>query len=338
MDKFDRIYAVHNKLQASRYPVTRVTLEETLECSQSTVERIIANMRNYLNAPIEYDQGKNGYYYDTRSQYNDGQENESQENESQENYQLPGLWFNADELYALTVMQQLLSQLQTGLLDEQISPLKELIEKLLGDKKTGTEQLNARLKFINQTYRKNNLPAFQKITSAVIQQKQITIDYHARGTDEKTNRTISPQRLIYYRDNWYLDAWCHNKNGLRSFSLDRIKQPKIEKQPAKTIDDKTLDHHYTQGYGIFSGECVDTAIIKFTPERARWVADESWHPEQKGETLDDGSYLLHIPYSNPTELIMDILKYGPDAEVIEPTALREQMKARIAEMQKMYET
>jgi len=322
MDKFDRIYAVHNKLQASRYPVTRVTLEETLECSQSTVERIIANMRNYLNAPIEYDQERNGYYYNTQNK---------------ENYQLPGLWFNADELYALTVMQQLLSQLQTGLLDEQISPLKELIEKLLGDKKTGTEQLNARLKFINQTYRRNNLPAFQKITSAVIQQKQITIDYHARGTDEKTNRTISPQRLIYYRDNWYLDAWCHNKNGLRSFSVDRIKQPIIEKQTAKTIDDKTLDQHYTQGYGIFSGECVDTAIIKFTPERARWVADESWHPQQKGETLNDGSYLLHIPYSNPTELIMDILKYGPDAEVIKPTVLREKMKARIQKMQKMYE-
>ena len=322
MDKFDRIYAVHNKLQASRYPVTRVTLEETLECSQSTVERIIANMRNYLNAPIEYDQERNGYYYNTQNK---------------ENYQQPGLWFNADELYALTVMQQLLSQLQTGLLDEQISPLKELIEKLLGDKKTGTEQLNARLKFINQTYRRNNLPAFQKITSAVIQQKQITIDYHARGTDEKTNRTISPQRLIYYRDNWYLDAWCHNKNGLRSFSVDRIKQPIIEKQTAKTIDDKTLDQHYTQGYGIFSGECVDTAIIKFTPERARWVADESWHPQQKGETLNDGSYLLHIPYSNPTELIMDILKYGPDAEVIKPTVLREKMKARIQKMQKMYE-
>ncbi len=327
MDKFDRIYAVHQALQSSRYPVSREKLEDILECTQSTVERTLSNMRIYLNAPIEYDRDKNGYYYETKS-YNI---------KNNENYELPGLWFNADELYALTVMQELLSKLQAGLLDEQVKPLKNRIQKLLADKQTGTEQLNARLTFLHQTARKNNLPAFQKIASAVIQRKQLNIDYHARGSDEKTTRLISPQRLLYYRDNWYLDAYCHIREAMRSFSLDRIKQTHTKNTKAKEISSNKLDQYYAQAYGIFSGSSIATAIIKFTPERARWVAEENWHPKQKGEWLNDGHYLLHIPYSDPTELIMDILKYGADAEILSPLELRAQVAEKVKKLQAIYE-
>lgn len=49
------------------------------------------------------------------------------------------------------------------------------------------------------------------------------IRYHSRSKDERTERVVSPQRLIYYRDNWYLDAWDHLREALRSFSIDRIR-------------------------------------------------------------------------------------------------------------------
>ncbi|EKE17341.1 MAG: helix-turn-helix type 11 protein, partial [uncultured bacterium] len=79
------------------------------------------------------------------------------------------------------------------------------------------------------------------------------------------------------------------------------------------------------GYGIFSGTVVSQATLRFTPERARWVAAEQWHPAQQAALLPDGSYQLSIPYSNDPELIMDILKYGADCEVIAPTELREKV-------------
>ena len=81
------------------------------------------------------------------------------------------------------------------------------------------------------------------------------------------------------------------------------------------------------GYGIFSGDDVTWATLRFTPERARWVATERWHPKQQGQTLDDGSYQLQIPYSDDRELIMDILKYGGDCQVMAP----EQLKQRVAD-------
>ena len=45
-----------------------------------------------------------------------------------------------------------------------------------------------------------------------------------------------------------------------------------------------------------------------------WVANEQWHPEQRGETLEDGSFILEVPYSDDRELVMDIMKYGPDVD------------------------
>ena len=131
---------------------------------------------------------------------------------------------------------------------------------------------------------------------------------------------IIPQ-LIHYRDNGYLDAYCHTRNDLRSFSVERIHQAQVLKQAARDVPEKELDGHFAAAYGIFAGTPAHTAVLRFTPERARWVAEEHWHPQQKGHFLEDGSYELRLPYADPRELVMDILKYGPDVEVIGPEKL-----------------
>ncbi len=58
------------------------------------------------------------------------------------------------------------------------------------------------------------------------------------------------------------------------------------------------------------------------------MADERWHPEQKGR-YDGNHYLLEIPYSDDRELVLDILKYGPDVEVIAPASLRREVAERL---------
>ena len=107
-------------------------------------------------------------------------------------------------------------------------------------------------------------------------------------------------------------------------------------KPAKAISEKALDDYFAGAFGIFSGKATETAVLHFTAERARWVAEEEWHPAQQSRWLDDGRYELCIPYGNPTELIMDILKYGTDVEVIAPAELRSVVKQRIVEMAALY--
>ncbi|MCZ7601102.1 MAG: WYL domain-containing protein [Gammaproteobacteria bacterium] len=84
-----------------------------------------------------------------------------------------------------------------------------------------------------------------------------------------------PQRLTRYRDNWYLDAWCHHREALRSFSLDRISHPRANGDAARDIEESNLDRHFASAYGIFAGEANEVAVLRFTRERARWVAEEA---------------------------------------------------------------
>lgn len=98
-----------------------------------------------------------------------------------------------------------------------------------------------------------------------------------------------------------------------------------------------MNHHYENAYGIFGGKATQQAKLRFTNTAARWVANEHWHSQQNGQFELDGSYLLEIPFNDPRELIRDILKYGPDVEVIEPTSLRTAVVNRLQTALRQYE-
>ena len=98
---------------------------------------------------------------------------------------------------------------------------------------------------------------------------------------------------------------------------------------ATECDERELDAALTRGYGIFAGAVVARARLVFTPERARWIADESWHPEQHGQFRSDGTYELVVPYSDPRELLGEILRHGPEVRVLEPYALVRLVRERL---------
>ena len=310
MDRLQRIYKLHQAISTRRHPVSCQTLQDKLECSRATVNRIIQEMRLYFNAPIEYDRPRNGYHYALK----DGQ-----------NFELPGLWFSATELYALLTTQQLLAHVQPGLLDTQLKPVKERIEKILTTKNLDSGEISKRVRILRMTGRNVALECFQTVAGALLQRNSLHISYHGRGNDQTSSREISPQRLIHYRDNWYLDAWCHTRNALRSFAVERITTAQASPQRCHDVPEDTLDAHYASAYGIFAGAPKHTAVLRFTRERARWVADEHWHPQQQSLLLGDGGYELRIPYSDSRELVMDILKHGADVEVIAPKELRREV-------------
>lgn len=198
---------------------------------------------------------------------------------------------------------------------------------LLGTADNPADEVRRRVKIETIGAREFNLDQFQAVGSALLRRKRLMISYYARGSNETTEREISPQRMIYYRGNWYLDAWCHMRDDLRSFAVDAIKWAEILETRARDVADKRLDEVLGSSYGIFAGDDLTWATLHFTPQRARWVASERWHPKQESRTFKDGTYELRVPFSDDRELIMDILKYGADCEVISPKALR----ARVAE-------
>ncbi|PKO46743.1 MAG: transcriptional regulator [Betaproteobacteria bacterium HGW-Betaproteobacteria-22] len=306
----EKFYKLHELLRNHRTASPMVEIMNCLDCSESTAKRAINFMRNNLDAPIEYDREYRGYRY------------------SKDSYELPGLWFSVEELLALVSLQKLLAELGPGLLDQQLAPLKLRIEKLLVSKHLSSNAMQ-RIKLLPIAARIPDGALFQVIASTVLNRRRLEISYHARGTDTEAVRIVSPQRLAHYRDNWYLDAWCHQRNALRSFALDRIRHAKVLDATAQIVTEETLDAHYAAGYGIFAGAAAHIAILRFTPARARWVADERWHPQQQGEWLADGAFQLQIPYADHRELMMDIMRHLPEVEVIAPKELKQEMIQRL---------
>jgi len=234
-------------------------------------------------------------------------------------------------------MQHLLSNLDTGgLLGPQIKPLLARLTGLLGSADNPAEEIQRRIRIETVGARQFHLDHFQAVGSALLRRKRLVIRYHARGTDEVVEREVSPQRLVHYRDNWYLDAWCHVRDGLRIFSVDAMKHAEILDKYAKDVADKQLDEVLGSGYGIFSGEKVSWATLWFSPERSRWVAAERWHPNQQAKINEDGSFELKVPYADDRELVMDILKHGGDCQVIEPETLRERVVAELKRALSLY--
>ncbi len=310
MERYERALALHRLLKSARYPVSTKRMMEELGCSRATLYRDLAFLRDALGAPLD-STGEGAYRYDEAE---GGR------------FELPGLWLSSDELHALLATHQLLERTGGGVLSGALAPLKSRIDALLAQQAGGKRWPVERVRVIASGQRNMDQLAFRIAAGAVLERKQLAFDYRARSTDERSHRKVSPQRLTHYRDNWYLDAWDHERDALRSFAVDRISAPHVLDAVAQDVPDSVLDEHLASGYGIFSGPPKAWATIVFSAKAARWVADAHWHSKQEGHFLPDGRYQLRLPYSSGKELLMDVLRYGADAEITEPVSLRQQAR------------
>ena len=322
MDRTERFYKIQRLLRQRRV-VARDTFIDELEVSRATFKRDLEYLRDRMQMPIVWNRELGGYQLDPDAS-------------TAHLFQLPGLWFSSEEVHALLTMEHLLEKLQPGLLGPQLRPLRQLIRKTLDSGDFTAGEVNRRIRILQIGVRPVEGDDFQAISSALLSRRRLSVNHYRRARNESLEREISPQRLVYYRDNWYLDAWCHLRRGLRTFSVDAISRSRVLTKRAREISEKTLDETLGAGFGIFSGKQTQTAVLRFSPVRARWVSRETWHSSQDGNFELDGAYLLKVPYSDPRELIMDILKYGSDVEVLAPASLRKQVSEQLSGAAGMY--
>lgn len=318
MAQMERVLQIKQWLDAGQC-LTRTQLETRLNVSWATLKRDFSYLRQHKNAPLVFDRERAGWRLDAAAQP-------------------PGtsyavdLSLREDEVHALLAMQELLAGVQPGgLLTTQLAPLRRHLSKLLTQGMQVPMEQVRRIRVLALGARRLELPHFQAAAHAVLRRRRLRIVYRARSHGRVEERDISPQRLVHYRENWHLDAWCHRYDGLRTFSLDAVEQAQVLEDAALELSAADLDEELGRGYGIFAGSNVQTARLRFTPERARWVSAERWHPDQRGRFAPDGHWLLDVPYADSRELVMDILRHVPEVEVLWPEELAQEVRRRLAE-------
>jgi predicted DNA-binding transcriptional regulator YafY len=322
MDRTERFYKIKSLLRTRRVVPIEVFLKE-LEVSPATFKRDVEYMRTRLHSPIVWDRQARGYRI-------------SFEPKNDSVHELPGLWFSASELYALLAAQKLLSDIDPGILSHHTAPLTARISELLELSGRPSTEIAKRVRLLTIANRRVEPKFFAEIAAALVDRQKIKIEAWNREREEVNTRLVSPQRLVHYRDNWYLDAWCHLRESLRSFAVDTLRSVSPTEELAKEIPEPVLDEHYTSAYGIFAGKIKDWAVLRFSPLRARWVEGERWHPQQAAERLPDGAYCLRIPYSDEREILMDILRHGSNVVVESPASLKKLVQEEVKKIEKLY--
>ena len=318
MNQTERYYRI-DQLIHQRSVVAFDELMRELEVSRATLKRDLAYLRDRLNAPIVWDRERGGYRFAGTSSGTGPQ------------YELPGLWFNDREILALLTMHRMLEELDTGgLLGPQVAPLIARLRALLGTADGEADEIIRRVRLIPAQNRPVPPVRFEVVGSALVKRQRVEISYYTRSRNARSVRELSPQRLVHYRNAWYLDAWCHRSEALRVFALDAIEDARLIDRRARNLPLRTVEAELGSGYGIYRGTKLRWAVLRFSPDAARWVRAEVWHPQQQAETLVDGRYELRIPYSQSPELEMDILRHGEQVEVASPEALRKRIAERLA--------
>jgi predicted DNA-binding transcriptional regulator YafY len=315
MSQTERVLRIQQMLQAKRV-IPREEFLGELEVSLATFKRDLEFLRSRFQVNIEWNRERGGYYCeDLRSGSGQGS--------------IPGPMYGASEIHALLLIQDFLIQLQPGLLEMDLAPLRKRLQLLLGTNQFESNQIRRRIRILHMTSRPIENKCFQLVSMATLSRRRLELRYNSRFRGEETVRQVSPQRLVYYRANWYLDSWCHLRNGLRSFALDMIRDAEISDIPADEIPDETLDAHLGSSYGIFAGPPRNTAVLRFEPHITPWVSGEIWHSGQTQYIEPTGHLVLSVPYSADYELTMDILRYGENVEVLAPDHLRRHVEEQL---------
>jgi len=311
MNRTERFYRIELIIK-SRGGVSFEALQDELEVSRATLKRDLQFLRDRMDAPIVYDRFDNVYRF----------EGGGATAHKGTQHELPGVWFNQAEIHALLTMHQLIEGLDAGgVLGRHLQPLLDKLHGMAGATESESRELMRRVKIASPARRAVPSRWFELVGSALLKRQRIDMLYFTRGKRAESQRVVSAQRLIHYRNTWYLDAWCHSSEGLRRFALDAVRGAKVLEQKAKDVAMKTVQAELDGGYGIFSGKALQHAMLHFNPEAAQWVAHEEWHPEQQLTLLPDGSLEMRLPYADATELAMDILRHGDQVKVLAPAAL-----------------
>ena len=307
MARFERLQELIAILCRTREVRSLSSLCDEMGTSQATVKRLIGFLRDQRGLDIRYDREQNGYLLERSP-------------DDPNTAMLLGL--SGREISALLEAEAVLEQIPPGFMRDETEAARARLSKVRRQA-FGKGELKERVRLRMSQLRTTSADSFATVLAALRSRRRLEFIYRSRSRDEEKSRSASPLRLTFYRSNWYLAAWCHEREELRVFSVDRIAKPRCM---AEAVYDPPSDHvaaELDSSYGIFTGKADKVAVLRFNELAARWVAEEEWHPGVRSEPQSDGGVILRIPYKHETELVMDILRHGPNVEVLGPASLRQ---------------
>jgi proteasome accessory factor C len=162
------------------------------------------------------------------------------------------------------------------------------------------------------------------VQRAMAARRKLRIQYRGGGKTEATERTVRPYALVIASGSWYALAYCELVEAIRSFRVDRIESVDDTGDAYEIPATFSVDEHLNDRKVLRVGE-PRRMRVRYSPRIARWIAErEGVEPDADGSLTMDHP-LLDVPWG-----VRHVLQYGPDAEVLEPAEVREELTRRVA--------
>lgn len=305
--RLERVLEIDRQIRSGYYPSTPA-LAEDLDVSERTIYYDIAYMREQLQAPVEFDDDREGYRY------------------AEDTWALPSIYVTEGELMAFFFSVEI-AQRYLGTAFEAIlrSAAAKISLSLKGQVQIDLEELRRHYTFGMPALADVDPQILIDMYRAIEQQLKVRIRYFTASRGEWNERTIYPYHLYNLRGDWYLVAFDRLRNQMRNFYLvkERVDWWKVLDEKFLRRPDFSPDQWMRPAFQTERGQELYQIAIRFDEYQTRWIRERKWHETQELELLPDRGSILRFEAGGLDEVKRWVMGYGSHAEVLEPEVLRQ---------------
>jgi predicted DNA-binding transcriptional regulator YafY len=304
----ERMMRIHQAILSGKYP-NCTKLAEQLEVSSKSVARDLDFMRDRLKLPLAYDTARWGYYY------------------TEEVANFPTMQITEGEMFALLVAEKALQQYRGTTFE---APLVSAFQKM-ASALPDTISLNLAdwgntISFRTRAEPILNLKTFDLLSRATAQRQQLQLSYRKPGQRETEARIVDPYHLANINSEWFLFAWCHLRQDIRTFAPARIQAVELTGKTFARPAKFSLEKRLRDSFGVQSGHEKHHVVIRFNELVSDYIREKKWHESQGLKELADGGVELSMTLSGLAEVERWVLSWAGNARVLEPKLLAQRVQ------------
>lgn len=300
----ERMLRIHQAILSGKHP-NASTLARELEVSTKSIQRDLDFMRDRFELPIQYDSARHGYFYDG------------------EVSGFPALQITEGELFALLVAEKALQQYRgTSFEKPLVSAFRKMASSLPDAVSLHLADWENSISFRTSAVPLLDLEVFDQLAQAAAKRRQLRINYRKPGASAGEDRVIDPYHLANINGEWFLFAFDHLRDDLRTFAPTRIQRVEPTGETFERPEKFSVENRLRDSFGILSGTGDYHVVIRFRPVVADYIREKRWHPSQELKELKGGGVELRMKLSGLAEVERWILGWSGNATVVSPAELK----------------
>ncbi|HNZ42298.1 MAG TPA: WYL domain-containing protein [Bacteroidales bacterium] len=256
-------------------------------------------------APIKFSRQYNGYYY------------------AHPDYSINSIPLNSSELEALEAVSDVLQTFAGNRISENFNLAVEKIFTTLKEKKC---QIGKKQRYIqtDTNQRQKGFENFERLFHAISNKIPVCFVHYSYNKRCFNSVVTHPFLLKEFQNRWYLVAYSEQHKCLRTFGLDRIRDPLLLDKPFHHVDDKVVDAYFVHIYGTYPWTGCKRQKIFFYASAlmSEYIRANPVHESQKEHEIQpDGGVIFVVELIPSQELVNFFKQFSPDVVVLKPAEM-----------------